>query len=330
MGSDPQLEARTAPQAFRRKEGAPDRSSGPYNSLTSPRSLNLRCSEGEQMEGDAEPDDVTKPLANHQRDETSAGPREADSAPTDLTSRIEELKYQTQHFEFRAKKYALAAAILGVATATLIAATAILGNHSSSQSDELSTMNHRIDALERGNSSLTERNNTLNGQVDALEKERDDAKSTAVGLQRQLDDSNARLAQLGQEGSAPSSSSNVDGGKTFEFTVPMAQFDTGVDLDVGVVGQAGSDITYGTDSGRRAVKPRYGSPLSVDLRTQDPGHAQCKDAIDRRPIAEGAGWLVGDTGAQACATSDYGVARLTVTHIADNGDLTVSEVYWVR
>jgi hypothetical protein len=249
--------------------------------------------------------------------------------PPDESTRIEELKYRTQHLELRGKRYQLAIAILGVVTAVLVAATALLGNRSSGQSEELRAKDHQIDALERASASLREQNNTLLGQVDALKEERDAANEEVVEAQSQLEEAQRRLDELGEPSATPAANNNTDGGKTFEFTVPLAQFGTGVDLDLGVVDQNNRDIAYESRSGQRALTPDYGNRLSIDLRVQDPDHAQCKDAVDRRPIAEGASWVPGEVGAQACATSDYGIARLTVTKIAEDGAVTIAEVYWV-
>ena len=216
--------------------------------------------------------------------------------------------------------------MLGAATAIVVPLAAFLGNSSSNKAYTIADRNSEISSLQRANSGLREENSTLKGRMDTLERERTEATEELAELQADLDETNNRLAQL-EEVPTPSGGS-IDGGKVFKYTIPWSAWGTGVDLDTGIVGQSNTDISYRPESGRRSLAPGYGNPLSVDVGVRDAERSQCQDAIEKRPIAQNGVWVPAEVGAQACATSTYGISRLTVTNIAENGDIAISQVYW--
>jgi len=227
--------------------------------------------------------------------------------------------------EYRTKKLGVVIAVLGIVAGVLGLAAFFFNDKAGNQSEDNDALRGRIDSLERRNGDLAEQVQSLEAEAAALRTQRDDAMSDLEAAAAEPEASATPAPGTG--------AGATDGGETRQFTLPWSSSGqgTGLDLDEGVVGDNyGGDIRFREQSGQPAIVVAFGQAISLELEAPDPGRAACEVAVDRRPLAQDAVWGSPAAGAQACISSDYGVSRLTVESVADNGDLRLVQVYWLN
>jgi cell division protein FtsB len=242
------------------------------------------------------------------------------------------LDYKGKRLEYRTKVLGYLTAIFVFISTVLGIGVVVLGNRTGNQSEDIDSLRGRIDSLQRTNGDQAEQVRTLEEEVATLRTQRDDAVSERDTALAELDEANARLAEAGQEATTSSlpTSNAEDGGQVRSFTLALSRTynGTALDLDAGSVGQSGSDLRYKNKNGQRALIADHGNAVSLNIGVHDPNHAQCKEAVDRRPIAQDDSWGSPTVNQQACIASHYGISLLTVASIAENGDLGMTQVYW--
>ncbi|WP_347059664.1 hypothetical protein ABC795_04250 [Blastococcus sp. HT6-30] len=242
------------------------------------------------------------------------------------------LDYKGKQLDFKGKQYGLWTTILTLVVAILGVVVTLLGFKTGNQSEDIDSLKGRIDSLQRINGDRAEELRTLEEEIALLRTQRDDAVSDRDAAQAALDEANARLEELEQEGDGdkPPDAPTADGGEVRSFVLPLSRSYNGsaVDLDAAAVREAGVDLRYESKDGQFALVATYGKTISTNIGVESPTRVQCRDAVDKRPLAQDDSWGSLAVNQQACIVSDYGMSLLTISSIAENGDVGITQVYW--
>ena len=241
------------------------------------------------------------------------------------------LDYKGKRLEYWTKILGAITAALVVLSTALGIGLALLNNKSASQSEDIDTLRGTIDSLQRTNGDQADQVRTLEKEAQDLRAQRDDALRERDATRDELAAANAKLAQAGVGSASTSSTSPTDaGGDVRSFTLPWSNRYGGTtfDLDAGAVRDSGVDLRYQNQEGQRAVVSDYGQAISTNIGVQSPNRAQCKEAVDRRPLAQDDFWASPAMSQQACVVSHFGISLLTVQGVAENGDLSLTQIYW--